>query len=270
MPAYARAPLVALLSDFGLNDPYVGQMKGAVLSRCPTATLVDICHDVPPGDIRLGALHLLSSWPHFPADTVFLAVVDPGVGGARRAVAAEAGGYRFVGPDNGLLCPAVKAIGGASWVCLDRPEFHAAAISNTFHGRDLFAPVAAALATGRPLADLGSSLHDPVKLELPEPQPTDGGWTGEVLAIDRFGNAITNLTATQLPAATSGLMVFQVAGQLLTGPGSSYSDVLPGAATWLLGGQGFYEIAVRDGSAAEVLGLCVGGAVKVFPASDLL
>ena len=257
MRDFASAPLIALLTDFGLDDPYVGQMKAVLLRRCPEARLVDLGHGLPRGDVRLGALHLATSFRHFADGAVFLAVVDPGVGGPRRPAAARSGGYCFVGPDNGLLFPAATAAGTPRWATLDRRSLHARPVSATFHGRDVFAPVAAALAKGMHLDDVGTPLADPVELRFPAPRETDDGHVGEVLAVDRFGNAITNLT----PDLLRGDVEIEIAGVRLRGLAGSYDAVKSGEPLALIGSQGYCEIAIRDGSAAEALGLSPGDAV---------
>src|SRR5262245_37794187 len=188
-------PVVALLTDFGSQDHYVGAMKGAILTVCPEASLVDLTHEIAAHDVTAGALALASAFRDFPAASVFVAVVDPGVGSPRRALALEAGGYRFVGPDNGILSlvmaeaegpQALRRIANAS---LMRP-----AVSATFHARDVFGPVAAHLARGLPIAEVGPPIDDPVRLSQPEVREVaPGEWEATIVHVDRFGNLITNL-----------------------------------------------------------------------------
>ncbi|MGH7568950.1 MAG: SAM hydrolase/SAM-dependent halogenase family protein, partial [Gemmatimonadales bacterium] len=186
-----RLPLITLLSDFGTADSYVAEVKGVLLTAAPQATLVDVTHQVPPGDIRAGQFILSRFWHRFPAGTVHLVVVDPGVGTARRALAATASGHWFVAPDNGLLSPLPP---DARFVALPVPE----TVAPTFHGRDVFAPAAAALANGTSLERLGSPITDPYRSPLPAPHHDGTVWLGEVLYIDRFGTLISNLPAERV------------------------------------------------------------------------
>src|SRR3712207_234825 len=183
------APVITLLTDFGTADGYVAEMKGVILTRAPDVTVVDVTHDVSPQDVECGRLALARYWRRFPPGTVHLAVVDPGVGSARAALAIESDGRWLVGPDNGLLSPALL-VAGARAVILPVP----ATAAPTFHGRDVFAPAAAALAAGARLDALGSPALDFVVRRTPEPRRlSDGSIEGQVITVDRFGNAITNL-----------------------------------------------------------------------------
>jgi S-adenosylmethionine hydrolase len=186
-------PVLALLSDFGLQDHYVGSMKAAALSVCPDLTLVDITHDIAPHDVLGGALQLAASFRYFPAGTVFVAVVDPGVGSARRGIAAEAGEYRFVAPDNGLLTAVFHEHPPRRIVELTERRYFRPTVSRTFEGRDRFAPAAAWLLRGVELNALGRPVHDPVLLDLPRPELRDDELHGRIVQEDRFGNLITNI-----------------------------------------------------------------------------
>lgn len=245
--------LVTLLTDFGTADGYVGEMKGVLASLAPKVPVVDIAHDVVPHDVEGARLALARYWRRFPEDTVHLVVVDPGVGGTRRAVAMESGGRMLVGPDNGVLSPALLHA-GARCVSLAIPPTAAP----TFHGRDVFAPAAAQLALGASLETLGAALADPVVRRTPEAfRRDDGGVQGEVITVDRFGNAVTNLLALR-----GGTV--EVEG--LTLPvRRTYADTVSGEPTALVGSSGLVEIAVRDGSAATVLGLQRGSSVVLQP-----
>jgi S-adenosylmethionine hydrolase len=260
---------IALLTDFGLADIYVGVMKGVLLAHCSKAVVIDLTHAVPPGDIVAGAFQLHGAAPYLPEDTVFLAVVDPGVGGKRKPVCARAGGRYLVGPDNGLLWPAATRLGEPEFFHLDRPEFWLPHPSSTFHGRDLFAPVAAALAEGTPPELLGTPHPDPVTLTLPIPRLAGNRLLGEVLWIDRYGNAITNLRPMDLAQRWDdpACAVFSMGGEELGTPHTHYAAVLPGAVLVLAGSSGYYEIAVRDGSAANRLSLSRGSLVAVHAGS---
>jgi len=236
------APIITLLTDFGTADGYVAEVKGVLLSLAPVAQLVDCTHDVPPHDVELGRLTLARYWRRFPAGTVHVAVVDPGVGSSRAAIAVESEGRFLVGPDNGLLSPAL--IGkGARVVRLET----SGAASRTFHGRDVFAPAAAALATGTPLDVLGAPFENPVIRRTPVVRARpDGAMQGEIIAVDRFGNAITNLLAR--PGTV------EIAGRRLAVL-PTYASATDGEPFAVAGSGGLLEIAVRDGRAADRLGI---------------
>ena len=249
--------IVTLLTDFGLADGYVAEVKGVLLTSAPGVTLVDVSHDVPPGDIRAASFILSRVWHRFPPETVHLCVVDPGVGTERRAIAAEAREQRFVAPDNGLLSPLPDE---ARFVELAVPRDAAP----TFHGRDVFAPAAARLATGAALSNVGRPISDPYRSPLPAPRFDGKEWMGEVVYVDRFGTLITNLPAE---AATSGARV-RVGERDAGPPRRTFADVRPGEPVALLGSGGTIEIAVRDGNAAQSLGVGVGAEVRVVVASS--
>ena len=248
-------PLVTLLTDFGTRDGYVAEMKGVILAHAPDANVVDVSHEVPPQDVDAGRLALARYWRRFPPGTVHLAVVDPGVGSARAAIAVASDERLLVGPDNGILSPALLAA-GARAVALPIPPRAAP----TFHGRDVFAPAAARLATGTPLDEIGAGLaDDPVVRRTPEARRLpDGSIAGVVIAVDRFGNAVTNLVAFG-----GGTVVLD--GRELP-IGRVYADAAPGEPLALTGSNGLVEIAVRDGSAAAALGLGRGDRVVLRPA----
>src|SRR5438876_8718334 len=186
-------PVIALLTDFGTRDHYAGTMKGVALGICPDATLVDISHDVPAHDVIAGALELGAAYKYFPSGTIFLVVVDPGVGSARRGIAAEAGDYKFVAPDNGVLTAVLEEHAPKRIVELTERKYARPTVSRTFEGRDRFAPAAAWLAKGIDLAALGRSAGAIHRLAIPRPVLADGRIDGEVLRVDRFGNLVTNI-----------------------------------------------------------------------------
>src|SRR5438445_10884178 len=186
-------PVIALLTDFGTRDHYAGTMKGVALGICPDATLVDISHDLPPHDVLGAALELAAAYKYFPAGTIFLVVVDPGVGSARRGIAAEAGDYKFVAPDNGVLTAVFDEHPPKRVVELTERKYARPTVSRTFEGRDRFAPAAAWLAKGIELAALGRPAASIHHLDLPRPRLDPDALTGEVLRVDRFGNLITNI-----------------------------------------------------------------------------
>ena len=242
-------PLVTLLTDFGTADGYVGEVKGVLASFAPRVPVVDIAHDVAPHDIEGARLALARYWRRFPEGTVHVVVVDPGVGGSRAALAMESEGRFLIGPDNGVLSPALLHA-GARCVSLAVP----ASAAPTFHGRDVFAPAAAQLASGVPLESLGTPLDAPVIRRTPEAtRRDDGSVQGEVISVDRFGNAVTNLLALRGGEIELDGITLHVR--------RTYADAAPGEATALVGSSGLVEIAVRDGSAATVLGLQRGSGV---------
>lgn len=255
--------LVALTTDFGTDDPFVGIMKGVLATRAPGVPVIDVTHGVPPQAVRIGALVLAQAVPFFPAGTIHVAVVDPGVGSARRALCIETSQAILVGPDNGVLSLAAPADSVRSIVQLTETRFFLSPVSASFHGRDVFAPVAAALATGTPPAALGPSIDDPVRIELPAPARIGGGLRGEVLYVDRFGNLCTNVGGAALDAFPRARLSITLRGGRVVGIASSYAAVGPGALVAIVNSFGFLEIAVRDGSAAARLGARVGDVVEV-------
>jgi len=249
------APIVTLTTDFGTRDPWVGIMKGVILGIAPTARLVDLSHDIAAQDILEGALCLEAAAPFFPRDTIHLAVVDPGVGSARRAIAVRAGGQYYVGPDNGLLSLAfAQAPALMAAVELTAAEYRLSSLSRTFHGRDLFAPAAAHLAAGVALERFGRAVADPVRLVLPVPQREGDHVRGEVLAVDRFGNLVTSLRGEDLSGLVSSALVVEIGEVRLGAPLSAYADAPPGGLGAIMGSTGRLEIFARDGSAHAMLG----------------
>jgi S-adenosylmethionine hydrolase len=256
--------IITLLTDFGLEDGYVAAMKGVIAGIAPDADVVDVTHLIPPQDVASGRFRLLTITPYFPPGTVHLAVVDPGVGTRRRAVAVRStSGSLLVGPDNGLLLGALEADPAVAAVELSEPRFwRTPAPSATFHGRDVFAPVAAHLARGVALELLGPAVPPDslVTVELPPWRPVPGGAEGAVQAMDRFGNLISNVPGTVLSGG--GAWTASLAGRTVTGRGT-YGDVPPGEALALVGSHGFVEIAVRQGSARNTLEASIGVAVAI-------
>jgi S-adenosyl-L-methionine hydrolase (adenosine-forming) len=241
--------LVTLLTDFGTADGYVAEMKGVLLTGARDTTLVDISHELPPQDVDAARLALARYWKRFPEGTIHVVVVDPGVGTARASLAVESERRYLVGPDNGVLSPALLAP-GVRVVNLALPS----GASNTFHGRDVFAPAAVHLALGQSFDALGSPVSDPVIRRTPEPhRAADGSVVGQVVTIDRFGNAITNLLGIRGGAVTLGGRTIPVR--------RAYGDAAAGEPVALVGSSGLLEIAVRDGNAAAALGIIRGTAV---------
>src|SRR5690348_5949593 len=245
--------IITLLTDFGTADGYVGEMKGVLCTDAPEAALVDITHEVAAQDVEGARLVVARYWRRFPAGTVHLVVVDPGVGGARAAIAVESEGRFLVGPDNGVLSPALLHAGAR---CVELPVPPGA--SPTFHGRDVFAPAAAALARGTAIEALGDARAATLVRRTPEPvRRDDGSIAGVVISVDRFGNAVTNMLSWR-----GG--VVEANGHRLPLV-RTYADVEPGDALALVGSSGLVEIAVRNGSAATALGLARGVAVVLRP-----
>ncbi len=247
-------PIVTLLTDFGNTDHYVAEMKGVLLSRAPGAVLVDVTHGIAPGDVRSAAYILGRTWHRFPAGTIHMVVVDPGVGTNRAAFAFSANDHRFVGPDNGVFTPLLHDA-KVEIVVLDTPE----SASPTFHGRDLFAPAAAALACGVALQSLGQPFAGmPDRLAYTQPHYEGKTVVGEVVYIDRFGSLVTNLTSDLVPKYAR----LEVEDLDLGPLRSTYADVTVGGLLAYIGSGGAIEIAVRNGSAARRLGVGVGGRVR--------
>jgi S-adenosylmethionine hydrolase len=250
-------PCITLLTDFGSADPYVGVMKGVIATICPDATVIDVTHEVPPQDVRTGAFFVERSFRYFPPGTVHVAVVDPGVGTARKPIALRAEGHLFVGPDNGIFGFASRPRA----VILTQKKYFRGTISNTFHGRDIFAPVAAHLARGTPFENFGPPTKSLVRLSELAPRRTRGGMRARVVCVDRFGNLITNL---ELASFTSLRRPLLKAGTFTaTSIAKSYGSVARGELALVLGGYDRLEIAARDGSAAKVLGLGAGALVEL-------
>ncbi len=243
--------IITLLTDFGTADSYVAEVKAALLGQPHGATLVDITHQVSPGDVRAGQYILSRVWRRFPEGTVHLVVVDPGVGTTRRALAAEGDGHYFVAPDNGLL---TSLPGTARFVQLPIPP----GAAPTFHARDVFAPAAALLAIGTALTHVGKSITDPYRSPLPIPRMDGLTVVGEVLYVDRFGSLVSNIPAEQVAPGVRIKVVGTDVGSLRR----TYGDVEPGQLLAYVGSDGSVEVAVRGGSAARLLGVGVGAEVR--------
>lgn len=251
---------ITLLTDFGVSDNYVGIMKGVILGINPHAIVIDITHDVPPQDVWAAAYLLATAHPYFPAGTVHVAVVDPGVGTERRAIAVETERAFFVAPDNGLLTPILKEEKIRRVVALTEPRYWLPEPGATFHGRDIFAPVAAHLSLGVPLGEMGPEVDDPVLLNWPYPQKRpDGSIVGHVLHIDRFGNLVTDIHQKDI----NGDVTLEVAGLRLQGLKRTFADVEIGEPLAYIGSTGRLEIAIRQGNAAETFKIRRGDEIIV-------
>jgi S-adenosylmethionine hydrolase len=256
-------PVIALLTDFGTRDHYAGTMKGVALGICPDVTLVDISHDVPAHDVLGGALELAASYRFFPPATIFLVVVDPGVGSARRGLAAEAGDYRFVAPDNGVLTAVLDQQPRQLVVELTEGKYARATVSRTFEGRDRFAPAAGWLAAGIALAALGRSAGPIQRLEIPQPTLGDGCIDGQVLRVDRFGNLITNIDRSTFETLSGDTLDIRIGPHQVARVVTTYADAAPGEICALFGSTDHLEVAVNRANAAEVLDARRGAAVHV-------
>ncbi len=253
--------LITLTTDFGLRDGYAGAVKGAILTIAPQARLVDITHEIAPHDIIAAALALAGAAPFFPTGAIHLVVVDPGVGSERRMLAVRTEAAQYVAPDNGVLALALRHDPAQEMVSLtQRRYWRPGEISPTFHGRDIMGPVAAHLAQGVPLSALGEPISDPLDLPLPPVHPTpEGSLAGVVIHVDRFGNLLTNIPAGRLPPRARARV-----GPMPPQPiRRTYAEVAPGHPLALVGSHGYLEIAVREGSASEVLGVGRGAPVTV-------
>jgi S-adenosyl-L-methionine hydrolase (adenosine-forming) len=257
-------PVIALLTDFGTRDHYAGTMKAVVLGICPDATLIDITHDIPPHDMMTATLELAASYKYFPPGTIFLVVVDPGVGSARRGIAADTGDYRFVAPDNGVLTAVLRETPARRVVELTERRYARPTVSRTFEGRDRFAPAAGWLAKGVDLSALGRSAGTIQQLTIPSPQLGDDLLTGEVLRVDRFGNLVTNIdrklfdkfvhaNGIEISAATHRI------GRVV----ATYAEAAAGEVCALFGSTDHLEIAVNAGSASDQLNLSRGAPVTI-------
>jgi S-adenosylmethionine hydrolase len=250
---------IALLSDFGTRDWFVASMKGVILSINPAAVIVDITHDIPPGDISAGAFNLLACHSSFPRGTIFVVVVDPGVGSQRAALAVKAGGYVFVGPDNGLFSLIIDNYYKCEIRSLENPRCFQKEISSTFHGRDVFAPAAAHLSKGLAFGKLGPRLKTIAGLSMPSAaRAMKKDIVGSVIYIERFGNAVTNIPSSLATLASR----VRVKGHTIPLYGC-YGDVAKGKPVAVIGSCGFVEISVNRGNAAQKMKLSIGDKVIV-------
>jgi S-adenosylmethionine hydrolase len=259
--------IITLTTDFGTSDPFVGMMKGVILGIASAASIVDLCHEIPPQDILAGALALESAVEYFPVRSIHLAVVDPGVGTDRAPIAIETNGSILVGPDNGLFTLVLARSPLIRAVRLTNPQFHRSQVSATFHGRDIFAPVAAHLALGIPIAELGERIGEIRQLDIPRPIITKREMSATVLNIDHFGNLITNITIDELRAWMEERVLANVevhAGiAKVTGINQTFADVAPGMPVAYIGSGGRLEIGVRNGNAASALQVARGAEISV-------
>lgn len=257
-------PTVALLTDFGTRDHYAGALKAVVLTVCPDVMLVDIGHEIPAHDVLAGALELAACYRYFPVGTIFLVVVDPGVGSARRGIVADIGDYRFVAPDNGVLSAVFQDAPPKRVVELTERKYARPTVSRTFEGRDRFAPAAGWVAKGIALSSLGKSITDFQLIDLPSADVSADRVSGEVVRVDRFGNLITNIERRTVEQLASGRTIVVTAGTVEVGRlAGTYADVVTGEVCALFGSTDHLEIAVNGADAAVKLGLSRGARVTV-------
>ena len=256
-------PLITLTTDFGTADHFVGTMKGVMLGIAPRARLVDITHDVGPFEVSEGAFTIAQAYRYFPKRTIHVVVVDPGVGSTRRPILAEMGGQYFVAPDNGVLSM-IFSREKAKVRHITNEKFFLHPLSRTFHGRDVFSPVAAHLALGVAPARFGKLIDDHLRLTLEKPNRTGKRvWTGTVLRVDRFGNLITNLTIEEFPQVKTRPFELNVGLEKVTRLALTFTECEPGELFTLAGSSGYLEVATNQGSAAKKLGCGVGSPVEL-------
>jgi len=263
----ARQPIITLTTDFGLNDHFVGTVKGVILEIVPEATIVDISHSVQAFDILDGALALAQSYSYFPAGTVHMVVVDPGVGSTRRPIIASSDRHHFVAPDNGVLSLMYAREERIHVRTISSDHYFLQPISNTFHARDIFAPVAAYLAKGVDSQKFGDEVEDFVRFNAPRPKPTNANsFRGVVLKVDRFGNLITNFTAQDVPALFEEQVPpfkIVVGKSEVTSMKTSYSEGAPGEIFAIQGSMGYLELASNRSSAAQMAAIGKGAEVNL-------
>jgi len=259
--------LITLMTDFGYSDPFVGIMKGVILGIHAGVQIVDLSHDIPPQDIRAAALVLRHSFPYFNRGTIHVAVVDPGVGGARRPLLIESEGNYFVGPDNGVLSLAMEGKTISRIIHLSNPEYHLTPTSTTFHGRDIFASVAGHLSHGIPPPVFGDSITTFKRLTWPGPAKREGGLLGEIVYVDRFGNLFTNITEHDLSEFLGARLTIQLGKINISGVNQNYAMSKKGDFLALINSWGLLEIALYKDSALHRTGAKIGQKVEVIAAS---
>jgi S-adenosylmethionine hydrolase len=259
-----KRPIVTLLTDFGLADHYVAAMKGVILGICPQAELVDISHEVTAYSIPEAAYTLMQAWRCFPKGTIHLAVVDPGVGSSRKAIVAEVAGHRFVAPDNGLLSLIQEFEPGIRIREITASRYFRKPASNTFHGRDVFAPIAAHLASGLAASKLGKLITNPVRGDFTKPtQIGPSIWMGAVLKVDRFGNVVTNFDWQTFQCISAGGFELRFGSQAVTHFHPTYSDAPARQLFATMGSAGYIEVSLNQQDAARSLGIVAGGEIRL-------
>ena len=256
-------PLITLLTDFGTRDWFVASLKGVILTINPAARIVDLSHDITPYGIAEAAYCLQACYRTFPAGTVHVVVVDPGVGGSRRPILAKAGDNYFVAPDNGVLTPIVGGGQPVEIRQLENPRYQLRSPGATFHGRDLFAPAAAWLTKGEALASFGRVVTDPVMLDWPRPVRDGSAIRGQIVYVDRFGNLISNISLADLPCDQLERMTMTIGGRPIGPLVSHYAAAASDVPQALINSQGLLEIFVRERPASELLSVGIGAVVEV-------
>ncbi len=262
--------IITLMTDFGIKDGNVGVMKGVIWGICPQAQISDLSHVIGAQNVREASLILSRSAPYFPKGTVHIVVVDPGVGTARRPMAAKIGDWFYVGPDNGTITLLLERAEKEGWLCkfvqLEQTKYWFPNVSYVFHGRDIFSPVAAHLANGVPLPDLGTEFADPVRLQLPQPQRIENGWRGEIIHIDHFGNIASNIRIENLgnTIQNKDKIIVMTDGVQIKGMVNTFGERTEGEVIALLGSTGNLIISVVNGNAATKLGIKVGDGIEVI------
>ena len=257
-------PVIAFLTDFGTRDHYAGTMKAVAIGLCPDATLLDITHDIPPHDVLEGAMELAAAYKYFPSGTIFVVVVDPGVGSARRGIAVETADYRFVAPDNGVLTAVLRETPAKKMVELTERRYARPTVSRTFEGRDRFAPAAAWLAKGIQLSALGRPVSDIQRIDIPAPEVGADAITGIVLRVDRFGNLVTNIDRKTVERIAQGSAIEIDAGeQRIERLVATYAELPAEGVGALFGSTDHLEIAAPSASAAERLSLARGARITI-------
>ena len=263
----ANRPLITLTTDFGLNDHFVGTIKGVILDIAPEAEIIDICHAVQAFDVLDGALTIAQAYSYFPNATVHVVVVDPGVGTTRRPIVLSTGRHYFVAPDNGVLSLVYAREERLQVRHIDAAHYYRQPVSKTFHARDIFAPVAAYLAKGVELAKFGEEITDFVRFNAPKPKPTEGNTLrGVVLKVDRFGNMVTNFTSQDVPALFQDnppAFKITVGKREITEMHANYAEGAPNEVFGILGSMGYLEIAANRAAAAQIVGSGKGSEVNI-------
>jgi len=255
--------IITLTTDFGLDDPFVGILKGVILNIAPSARIIDVTHEIEPQNITEAALALETAHPYFPNNAVHLVIVDPGVGSERRPIAVKNKSATFVGPDNGVLTPVIDPISRIYELC--QKKYFLPEVSFTFHGRDVFAPASAWLAKGTPLSKMGRKITDPYLLQFPRPEVGKNTIAGEIINIDRFGNCISNISSERLNATFQlhDPCILKIGKTRIPGFSSHYSQCREGDIGCLINSCGKVEIFCRNGNAARKLKCRVGTALTI-------
>jgi S-adenosylmethionine hydrolase len=259
-----KGPLITLLTDFGLADHFAGAMKGVILGICPTAQIIDISHEVAPYAVTEAGFTLAQAWRCFPEGTMHVVVVDPGVGSARRPILVEADKHYFVAPDNGVLTMLYDEAAKHEVREITASRYFRQPMSRTFHGRDLFAPVAAHWATGVGMTEFGDLIHDYVRLPFSRPVRTEEGcWLGTILKVDRFGNVITNFVSEEWQRFFGQRFAMTVGERVVSRSGSNYADMPRDSLFVIAGSAGYLEVSLNQGNAARAAGVKAGDPVEI-------